>query len=151
MKAFVSAALLLLAAVPAIGQTTPDYSTAIPSPGRWTYGPVAGGSGAIFTASAGQTVLTLRCDSANRRISVSRLATGAAPSMYLWSTSMSRPVATGYDPVTRLLTGQFSAYDRLLDALAFSRGRIVVSAMTAGTLVLPVMPEIARVVEDCRV
>ena len=37
-----------------------------------------------------------------------------------------------------------------LDAIAFSRGRFLVSVKGAADLVIPSWPEIARVIEDCR-
>ena len=40
--------------------------------------------------------------------------------------------------------------DPLLDALAFSRGRIIVAVAGTPRLVLPAWAEIGRVVEDCR-
>ena len=42
------------------------------------------------------------------------------------------------------------AYDPLLDAIAFSRGRFTVESESGAMLVLPAWPEPARVVEDCR-
>jgi hypothetical protein len=43
-----------------------------------------------------------------------------------------------------------SAYDPLLDAMAFSRGRVGLSALSLPTLIVPAWAEVARVVEDCR-
>jgi hypothetical protein len=48
------------------------------------------------------------------------------------------------------LTADFAAFDPLLDALAFSRGRFAVSVSGTPALVVPPWPEIARLVEDCR-
>jgi len=42
------------------------------------------------------------------------------------------------------------AYDGLLDAMSFSRGRIAVTVSGTPMLVVPAWPEVARVVEDCR-
>jgi hypothetical protein len=56
------------------------------------------------------------------------------------------------------LTGGTPAYvaaeimsnDPILDAMAFSRGRILVEAEGQQPVILPSWAEIARIVEDCR-
>jgi hypothetical protein len=40
--------------------------------------------------------------------------------------------------------------DPILDAMAFSRGRILVEAEGQQPIILPSWAEIARIVEDCR-
>jgi len=42
------------------------------------------------------------------------------------------------------------ANDQLLDAIAFSRGRFLVSGGTGPILAVPSWPEAARSIEDCR-
>lgn len=153
MRAILGASALAVA-LPAAAQTPAsafDYSIANVVPGQWTYSPAAAGGNSSFATVPGQPLLTVRCDRARRQVSIARTATGAAPFLFVWSSAMTRNVPAGYDPATKLLTGQLSASDKLLDALAFSRGRIVVGATTAGTLVAPAWPDVARVVEDCRV
>jgi hypothetical protein len=49
------------------------------------------------------------------------------------------------------LAATLSASDPLLDQIAFSRGRFTVEVAGQPQLVLPAWPEVARVVEDCRV
>jgi hypothetical protein len=57
---------------------------------------------------------------------------------------------------TRLSEGEASvgvslpAGDPLLDAMAFSRGRIAIEVSGMAPLYLPAWPELARVIEDCR-
>lgn len=46
--------------------------------------------------------------------------------------------------------GQVPAADPVLDQMAFSRGRFLVTAEDGTSLVVPAWPEFARVVEDCR-
>jgi hypothetical protein len=48
------------------------------------------------------------------------------------------------------VAAELSPVDRQLDALAFSRGRFLVSVKGAADLVIPAWPELARVIEDCR-
>jgi hypothetical protein len=66
---------------------------------------------------------------------------GAAPTVLTIAT----------DSVTRNLPvgGRLLANDPLLDAIAFSRGRFLVSEGGA-TLAIPTWPEAARSIEDCR-
>jgi hypothetical protein len=47
-------------------------------------------------------------------------------------------------------TGILGAQDRLLDAIAFSRGRFSVEIAGTPRLILPSWPEPARAIEDCR-
>ena len=49
------------------------------------------------------------------------------------------------------VAADLAANDALLDAMAISRGRIVVSMPGMAALVMPAWPEAARAVEDCRI
>lgn len=49
-----------------------------------------------------------------------------------------------------LLIVELAAQDRLLDAMAFSRGRFAVETGGLPTLYLPAWAEVTRVIEDCR-
>jgi hypothetical protein len=49
-----------------------------------------------------------------------------------------------------LATGAIPANSASLDQLAYSRGRFMLSKPGRETLIIPVWPEIARVIEDCR-
>lgn len=49
-----------------------------------------------------------------------------------------------------LLIVELGAQDRLLDAMAFSRGRFAVETGGLPTLYLPAWAEVTRVIEDCR-
>ena len=145
----------IAAASPAAAQTAPaptfDYSIANAVGGTWTYSQSAGGSSATFATTPGLPLLTLTCNRPLRRVAIARTASAIAPFLMVWSTSMNRNVPAGYNPATRLLTAELSAYDKLLDALAFSRGRIVVGPSNGTPLVVPAWPDIIRVIEDCRV
>jgi hypothetical protein len=147
------ALLLLAAASPAIAQQAAaavDLTFRTPLPGAWSYAPFAGGSEATFRDSAGRPQLTIRCTRAQRRVTISKPASAAAPSLLVWTTSQSRSVPSGFDPATARLNAALSAYDPLLDAIAFSRGRFGVSVAGMPALVLPTWPESDRVIEDCR-
>jgi len=102
--------------------------------GQWSYAASATGSEARYGAT-----FSIRCDRATRTVIISR--PGATPTALTIAT----------DSVTRTLPvgGRLLANDALLDAIAFSRGRFLVSGGGV-TLAIPTWPEAARSIEDCR-
>ena len=103
--------------------------------GQWSYAAGANGGEARFGAH-----FSLRCDRAARTMTVSRPS--AAPAALTIVTDMQ----------TRALpaNGRLSANDPILDAIAFSRGRFLVTGGSAAVLAVPSWPEAARAIEDCR-
>jgi hypothetical protein len=151
MRLAVAAAFAATSASSLSAQTAPastDFTYAIPPAGSWAYAST-GGEATFLNASA-MPQLTIRCDRLKRRVSMSKPATVAVPFLNVWTSSASRSVPASFDPTTNRVTIQFAAYDPLLDALAFSRGRLAVYVSGSPALVLPAWPEVARVVEDCR-
>ena len=131
--------------------TAPDYSTATPLEGNWTYAAVTGGSGATFANTAGQPQLTISCARPTRQVTISKPATAATPFISVWTTAQARNLPSSYNPATGRLSAVLPAFDPFLDAIAFSRGRVEFSVSGQPALVLPAWAEAARVVEDCRV
>jgi hypothetical protein len=159
MRFSLAAAVALAAAASLQAQTatqtaappaTPDFTYAIPIAGSWAFAPAPDGSGATFLNGAAMPQLTVRCARATRRVSIARPGSVAVPFLYVWTSTMTRGVPASFDPATARITIQIPAYDPLLDALAFSRGRIAIYAANQPALVAPAWPELARVVEDCR-
>ncbi len=154
----IAAALALIAESSLSAQTVvPDLSAATPVAGNWTYAATADGSEATFSNPSALPQLSIRCTRVTRRITVAKPATAAAPFMYVWTSSAVRSVPASFNPLTNRISIEVTSNDPLLDALAFSRGRIgVIVPQSAGAtaqsvqLVVPAWPEIARVVEDCR-
>ena len=150
-------ALALAQAAPAVttAPVTPapvDYAIAQPVGGAWAYAAIPDGSEARFTGASGTVQLAMRCARSTRRVTISKAASGPAPSLLVWTSSSSRTLpAPGFDAAAGRLNVQLAAFDVLLDAMIFSRGRIAVAAGAAPALVAPPWPELARVVEDCRV
>ena len=130
--------LLFAAAAPAAAQVAPvsfEAGKLLPlTPGQWTYAASATGSEARYGAA-----FSLRCDRATRTVIISR--PGAAPTVLT--------IATDSDTRNLPVGGRLLANDPLLDAIAFSRGRFLVSEGGA-TLAIPTWPEAARSIEDCR-
>ena len=118
--------------------------------GSWSYVPFAGGSDAIFFDSAGRAQLTVRCSRAERRLIIGRPATAAAPTITLWSTEGARAYPAVFDALTGQIRIALAASDRMLDALAFSRGSFGVGIAGLAPVAVPAWPEAARAIEDCR-
>ena len=151
MRGPIAAVLALVAASALHAQSAPvDLSAATPIGGSWAYATVAGGSEATFANASALPQLTIRCTRATRRVAIAKPASGAAPFLNIWTDTLARSVPASFNPQTARLTAELAAYDPLLDALAFSRGRIGVTATSSPSLVVPAFPEVARVVEDCR-
>ena len=121
--------------------------------GDWTYQDNGNVKIAAFGQSGQTALLTFRCDSANKRIFVSRsstLAPGQPGSPMTVRTSYgsvewpATPDGKGYMVAARL------ASDTTFDQIAFSRGRFAVEAPSAQPIAVPSWPEITRVIEDCR-
>ena len=129
---------------------TPDFSTATVAPGAWTYQALPGASEARFIDSGGIARLVIRCTRASRQVSFSPTSAVAATSIFVWTSSASRNVPVRFEPNAMRVTADFSAFDPLLDAIAFSRGRVAVTMVGGLSLVVPAWPEAARTIEDCR-
>jgi hypothetical protein len=133
--------------------TTPpavDIATASPVEGRWVYSTVQGGSEVTFSNAAAQAQLTIRCARPTRQVTISKPAIAAAPFLFVWTSGLTRNVPASFNPATARISATLSAFDALLDSVAFSRGRVAVSVSGQPTLVLPAWSEAARVIEDCR-
>jgi hypothetical protein len=128
-----------------------DFSTAPVSAGMWTYQAVPGGSTARFIDATGTARFALECSKATRRVTLARTSAIPAPSLLLWASDASRTLAARFEPNAMRVSAELGARDPLLDAIAFSRGRIAVVMAGAGPLVMPAWPEAARTIEDCRI
>ena len=151
MRFSIAAALALIAASSLHAQTPiTDFSTATPIAGNWNFTASATGSEASFLNPSALPQLTIRCTKATRRVAIAKPATAAAASITVWTSSSARPVPASFNPLTQRITIDLVSNDPLLDALAFSRGRVGITVAGSPSLVVPAAPEIARVVEDCR-
>ena len=133
--------MLVAATSPLAAQNAPELfdstRTAPLSPGQWSYSASPSGSEARFGAR-----FSIRCDQATRRVTLRRVE--------LVSTLPgAMTIGTDLAVRTRPADGVVAANDAVLDAIAFSRGRFIVSGGGL-RLVLPAAPEAARSIEDCR-
>ena len=149
MRPFVFLAWAALLPCAAIAQTplaNVDAYRAMPiAPGAWTLRLSAGSSEASYGVQGSAARLTLRCDLVARRVRISR-PDRPSGAITIITSSLTRTLAA---------PGEVTVYDPLLDAIAFSRGRFVVTtpastAAVSDALAIPAWPEAARIVEDCR-
>ena len=121
------------------------------TPGDWTYSRDSRGSVGQFGASGRAAMLSLRCDMQTRRVTLSREASASAQHMVIRTSSSTQQLPaqlTGGTPA--YVAAEIMTNDPILDAMAFSRGRILVEGEGQQPIILPSWAEIARIVEDCR-
>jgi len=132
------AVAFMAVAAPASAQTVITFESGKSLPlagGQWTYVATASGGEARFGSH-----LSLLCDKPTRTLTITRPGAPVAALTIVTDTQ-----ARSLPP-----NGRLSAYDPLLDSMAFSRGRYLVSGGSAAVLVVPSWPEAARAIEDCR-
>ena len=117
-----------------------DWQTGPLTPGDWTYRVEAG----LPTASFGP--LTIRC-TREGNVQISLLGPAGVPIIVRTSFGEHRLAGS---PDHFQSYASLPASDPLLDQMAFSRGRFLVTAEGGGSIVVPAWPEIGRVIEDCR-
>jgi hypothetical protein len=118
--------------------------------GTWVYRSDQRGSIALYGTTGTDALVTLRCDKARSRLFLSR-ASDVGGTMMVRTSSTSKPLAvqpTGGKPA--YAASEIGVSDAILDAMAFSRGRIALEIAGAQSIAIPVWSEIGRVVEDCR-
>ena len=119
------------------------------TPGTWRY--VAGGGATVARYGAGaNTSFALRCDPGARRITLMRSGTAAELTITTSSRSAKLPAGSINDDGAPMTAVILNANDSLLDAMAFSRGRVMIASPGLPPLVVPAWAEITRAVEDCR-
>lgn len=119
--------------------------------GEWVYRRDDRGSIGLFGPVGQNALVSLRCDLQNRRVYLSRAATAAGQRIVIRTSSSMKEFAakpTGGTPA--YLATEIMPMDAILDAMAFSRGRILVETDGHQSVILPSWAEITRIVEDCR-
>jgi len=152
MKLFaVAAAVGTVSLAPAQAQVAAaDFSNSLPAPGSWSYVTLASGSEARFMDSTATIRLVVGCARATRQVTIARTSGAPAATLSVWTSSLRREIPARFDPAAKRVGAQLAAFDGLLDAIAFSRGRFAVSMPGSPAVVVGAAPEAARVVEDCR-
>ncbi len=127
-----------------------DLDAVQPIPGTWSYRAIGGGSEADFIDGSAVVRLAVRCNRAARIVSIVRTGVpAAAPMLSIWTSTVARSVPARF-LATKELIADIPATDPLLDAIAFTRGRLATAAAGAPMVAVPAWPEATRVIEDCR-
>jgi hypothetical protein len=126
-----------------------DWQDMALTPGTWTYGTGAGAPIASFGVGT-QAQFTVRCDTGRRQVVLARTGTAAGNTLTVRTSFGQRSLPLTVEPGSPQLVARLPASDKLLDDIAFSRGRFTVLVPGTPLLVIPAWPEPARVIEDCR-
>lgn len=122
-----------------------DWQTGPWSPGDWSYAPSSSTPLATFRSEGAS--FTIRCQQ-GRAIWLALAGVQGDALVIRTSFGMRRL------PAERVhlneMIAQLPTTDPLLEQMAFSRGRILVTVEGGPSLVVPAWPEIGRVIEDCR-
>ncbi|MFZ5745591.1 MAG: hypothetical protein ACOY7T_14030 [Pseudomonadota bacterium] len=121
--------------------------------GNWTWQREGERSVARFALPNGELRLILSCDPARRIVTLRHEGIASAEEPVTITTTTQRRVVTGRTTAQPpyFTDVELAADDRLLDAIAMSRGRFMVEIPAPlGTMIVPAWPELSRVVEDCR-
>jgi hypothetical protein len=135
---------------PAIFQPKGHWTDWTLAQGSWVYRRDDRGSIALYGVPGRDALVTLRCDTERGRIFLSRTGNSAgALTVRTSSTSKNLNILpTGGLPA--YVAAEVAPVDPLLDAIAYSRGRIALEMDSVTSIAIPVWSEIGRVVEDCR-
>lgn len=124
------------------------------SAGGWTLAQEADGMVARFGRTGAESDFIIACVGPTRTIRFGRA--GSLPELITSKMTLSSTeISKSYDAANSKglppnIWSETQASDPQLDALAFSRGRFLVSVIGTDDLVIPSWPEFAYVVEDCR-
>lgn len=125
-----------------------EWMDAPQTPGDWRY---AGGV-AQFGETAGEPRFGMRCEAASRTVVLSRAGPpSGTPRMTVRSEAQTRTLAAAAATASQpAVEARLAASDRLLDAIALSKGRFAIEVPGTPTLYVPSWAEVTRVIEDCR-
>lgn len=150
------------APVPTPVQVQDDWLDAPQTAGDWSYRTRAAGGGVAsfgrFGVTSDEPLFTMTCERDTRAILLARTgsSTGATTARMVVRTetltrtlaaSGTRPTASGRGAAT---VARLVASDRLLDAMALTKGRFAIEVDGREPLYIPSWAEVTRVIEDCR-
>jgi hypothetical protein len=123
-----------------------DWQAAPLSPGDWSYRPNPATPAAVFR-SEGVVSFTVSCER-GRALRLQWVGAQAG-TIGIHTSYGERQLRVSQVHINSVIV-DLPPNDPLLEQIAFSRGRFLVEAAGANSLVLPAWPEPARVIEDCR-
>ncbi|WP_133365545.1 hypothetical protein [Qipengyuania sediminis] len=120
--------------------------------GNWFYRAEGPASLALFGGDATEADFIIRCDRSARAIFLMHASQSSGPAtMRIRTETAERDLgARSTGDALPYLTATLQPDDRLLDAMALSKGRFAVEVAGSPTLYLPSWAEVTRVIEDCR-
>lgn len=120
--------------------------------GDWRYAQESGETYAIYATGGESPHAMIRCDLASRRITLGRFsASDRNQQMRIYTETTTRTLDAGPRASTYpLVAAELSANDRLLDAMAVTKGNFAMQVSGMPALYLPGWAEVTRVIEDCR-
>jgi hypothetical protein len=136
---------------PVVQQPVGDWLDWPLAAGDWVYRRDERGSIALFGPTGQNATVTLRCDTARRRIYLAREGAGTDGRMVVrTSSTLKEFVASPTGATPAFLAVEIMPTDPILDAIALSRGRFAIEADGQLPIAIPSWAEITRIVEDCR-
>lgn len=133
----------------AVAKPAADWRDAPITPGDWRWAMEQDKSTARFDGER----LVLQCDREGSVVRLFRAGQVAGERLLFTVTTAAGTRALNGSAVAGPTTGAgvaIAAGDRLLDGMAFSRGRFVVETEGMPPLYVPSWAEVSRVIEDCR-
>lgn len=121
------------------------------TPGEWVFDDERAEAIAIYRTDAMVPLFFMRCEKATKTFGFARPSASPDPLvMQIRTETMDRAFETEPLDAPALATVMLSSNDRLLDAMAVTRGRFAVETSGMPTLYLPPWAEVTRVIEACR-
>ena len=119
--------------------------------GEWVFDDERDEALAVYRTDAMVPLFFMRCEKATKRFGFARPSASSTPLvMQIRTETMDRAFETEPLEDPALATVMLSSSDRLLDAMAVTRGRFAVETSGMPTLYLPPWAEVTRVIEACR-
>lgn len=138
-------------AVQTAGEEDANWLDAPQTPGNWNYSNRAAQSIAQFGSAGSPQLFTMRCDKAGREIRLARSGTADGEIFVrIRAETADRLMPARNLPEGGMIAVSLPANDRLLDAIAITKGRFAVEAEGMAPLYIPAWAEVTRVIEDCR-
>ena len=127
-----------------------DWRDAAQTAGTWRWRMEGDRSLAEYGPYGASPVARLTCDPIAGATILWRNWPATGPLPITVTTTGARRMMTASPDGAGGVAVSMAANDRLLDAVAFTRGRFMLEMPGAPTLYLPAWPELSRVIEDCR-
>lgn len=131
--------------MPAPLATPTDWRDLPITPGAWRWSLSGGVSQAVYATQGSAPQIIMACQSGQVRLIIPGAAGGV---IQITTATQTRQASTQSDAAGTMLA--LPASDRLLDAIALTRGRWEVEVTGHAPLLLPADASASRVVEDCR-